>query len=255
MLFIDNKYTKIYNLIIQRGKNRVIEGYTEKHHIIPKSLGGDNSEDNLVRLTAREHFICHLLLTKMTTGKDRRKMVYAAHFLARTSSGGAHGERLFKVNSRLYEKLSIEQADMARIAQQSRTLSDETKRKISIAHKGRIVSAETRMRLSKTNTGRKHSELAKLNISIARKNGKKADNIKCEHCGVFVDPGNYGQWHGDNCHLVSTKDRSLTSEQKAKIGAANRGRVLAKTQCPHCNKFADGGNYTRWHGDNCKHKE
>ena len=39
--------------------------YTEKHHIIPRSLGGSNDIDNLVRLTAKQHFICHKLLTKM----------------------------------------------------------------------------------------------------------------------------------------------------------------------------------------------
>jgi hypothetical protein len=68
MLFIDNKYTHTYYKIIERSKSRIIPYYTEKHHIIPKSLGGSNKKDNLALLTAREHFICHLLLTKMTSG-------------------------------------------------------------------------------------------------------------------------------------------------------------------------------------------
>jgi hypothetical protein len=77
MLFINNKYTKIYYQIINRAKDRDISGYTEKHHIIPKSLGGKNHSDNLVKLTAREHFICHTLLTKMVEGKRRQKMIHA----------------------------------------------------------------------------------------------------------------------------------------------------------------------------------
>lgn len=58
-------YHRIYiNIIINR-KNNAINGYTETHHIIPRCLNGSNYKQNLVDLTAREHFICHLLLTKM----------------------------------------------------------------------------------------------------------------------------------------------------------------------------------------------
>lgn len=42
-----------------------VEGYSELHHILPRSLGGDDTKQNLVRLTAREHFICHLLLVRI----------------------------------------------------------------------------------------------------------------------------------------------------------------------------------------------
>lgn len=64
-MFKDNKYTKTYNEIIAKARLRRIQvGYTEKHHVIPKSLGGRNGH-NLVRLTVREHFICHWLLIRM----------------------------------------------------------------------------------------------------------------------------------------------------------------------------------------------
>ncbi len=78
-MYLTNKYTKWYNNIILTAKARSLLkiGYSEKHHIIPKSLGGNNSKDNIVALTAREHYVCHLLLPKMTTGKDRNKMAYA----------------------------------------------------------------------------------------------------------------------------------------------------------------------------------
>ena len=59
-------YKEIYDKIVQnRLLNPVLNDYTECHHIIPKSLGGTNDKNNLVELLAREHFICHLLLTKM----------------------------------------------------------------------------------------------------------------------------------------------------------------------------------------------
>ena len=58
-------YQKIYNQIVEKAKNRMLEGYKEKHHIIPKCLGGNNDKDNLVELTAREHFLCHMLLCEI----------------------------------------------------------------------------------------------------------------------------------------------------------------------------------------------
>ena len=80
MSFIENKYSKWYWNIIEKSKKRIlpIDMYKEKHHIIPRSLGGSNLKENLIELTAKEHFICHLLLIKMVNGKDRYRMVYAA---------------------------------------------------------------------------------------------------------------------------------------------------------------------------------
>lgn len=78
-MFIKNKYYKIYIAIIERAKNRTIDEYCEKHHIIPKALGGSNDRSNLVHLTAREHFICHRLLIKITQGKDKEAMCFAAN--------------------------------------------------------------------------------------------------------------------------------------------------------------------------------
>jgi|14BtaG_2_1085337.scaffolds.fasta_scaffold00177_6 hypothetical protein len=58
-------YHQRYRKLIDHYKSIVCEGYTERHHIIPKCMGGDNSEDNLVDLPAKAHYIAHLLLTKM----------------------------------------------------------------------------------------------------------------------------------------------------------------------------------------------
>jgi hypothetical protein len=76
-MFKENKYTKYYYNIVSKAMSRHLNGYTEKHHIIPKSLGGTNNIDNLVSLTAREHYLCHLLLVKMTEGESYHKMLYA----------------------------------------------------------------------------------------------------------------------------------------------------------------------------------
>ena len=58
-------YNKIYNDLVSRAKTRVLNCYKERHHVIPRCMGGTDDKDNLVDLTAREHFIAHWLLTKM----------------------------------------------------------------------------------------------------------------------------------------------------------------------------------------------
>ena len=70
-------YEKIYYSIINKAKNRMLNEYMEKHHIVPRSLGGNNKKENIVSLTAREHFICHWLLWKFTKGKNKIKMGHA----------------------------------------------------------------------------------------------------------------------------------------------------------------------------------
>jgi hypothetical protein len=58
-------YTKHYNLLIERAKSREITGYVEKHHIVPKCMGGNNDKSNIVKLTPEEHYVAHQLLVKM----------------------------------------------------------------------------------------------------------------------------------------------------------------------------------------------
>jgi hypothetical protein len=71
-------YKKIYDNIVNFRKHNAFDGYVESHHIIPKCLGGDDSSDNLVNLSAKEHFICHLLLTKIyRNDKSYSKLIHA----------------------------------------------------------------------------------------------------------------------------------------------------------------------------------
>lgn len=60
-------YNKIYNNLIQKRIDNPVgsDTYSEKHHIIPRCMGGDDSKDNLVQLTPEEHFLAHKLLCKI----------------------------------------------------------------------------------------------------------------------------------------------------------------------------------------------
>ena len=99
-MFIDNKYTKWYNNIVNNAAARETIGYVEKHHIIPTSLGGNNSRSNKVALLPREHYICHLLLTKMTIGQDKYKMAFALSMMNKVRN---IGEGRYIPANRLYE--------------------------------------------------------------------------------------------------------------------------------------------------------
>lgn len=96
-------YKKIYDKIIIKAQGRILDGeYYETHHILPKSLGGNDSKENLVKLTAREHFICHFLLAKMysTESFEWYKMNHAFLIMKAYS---LNQNRYF--NSHLYESL------------------------------------------------------------------------------------------------------------------------------------------------------
>jgi hypothetical protein len=97
------KYEKIYNNIIQnRLQNPPLIGYTENHHIIPRSLGGNDSKENIVTLTAREHFLCHYLLAKMYP-KDTIEWYKMNHAFLMMKYTSRNQTRYF--NSKLYEAL------------------------------------------------------------------------------------------------------------------------------------------------------
>lgn len=80
--------------------------YIEHHHITPRSLGGTDEDENIVKLTAREHFICHWLLVKMyKKGSIERKKMLCAFWKMKQSPAKTHKRYL---NSRAYAKLKIE---------------------------------------------------------------------------------------------------------------------------------------------------
>lgn len=100
-----SKYTTWYLGIVSRALGRVVEGYTERHHILPKSLGlgGEKDEDNIVRLTAREHFVCHMLLTKVfRDAEHRRKMRHAFRMIS-----NAHNRHHQRHTSRQHTRLGM----------------------------------------------------------------------------------------------------------------------------------------------------
>jgi len=104
-LFIQNKYLTWYNSIINNATVRDLDSgvYYEQHHILPKCICPELAKEssNLVSLTAKEHYICHHLLTKFTVAPLKQKMNFAFHWFI-TSNCPNHN-RKFKISSTVYE--------------------------------------------------------------------------------------------------------------------------------------------------------
>ena len=182
MIFINNKYTKTYYAIVDRANTRTLDCYTEKHHIIPKSLGGSNRPDNLSVLTAREHFICHMLLIKMTTGPAKRKMQLAVSKMLSTSKNQSR----YKVTARTYEYIR-KQCSEANSGKNNpnygKKHSAETRKKMGDkvrAHNAKYGThkhtEEAKKKISESKMGYKHSKEAKDRMSKTRKGRPGQDN-------------------------------------------------------------------------------
>ena len=134
-MYLSNKYTIVYNNIINRAKARVLDEYSEKHHIIPRCLGGTDKKENLVRLTAREHFICHRLLVKMVEGKAVFQMMKAVHIMTMQNKSQIR----YTVTSKIFEKIKIDAAKAMSILTKGKPKhNEETKKKMSINAKGKV---------------------------------------------------------------------------------------------------------------------
>ena len=180
-----------YNLISSRQLLDRVKGggiYYESHHILPKSLGGDNNKENLVLLTFKEHFIAHLLLSKMYDGEIKRKMCYA---LWRMSKGSSKHERI--VSASQYKICR----EAEREAKKNHVVSEQTRLKISLgnkgkkrtpemieAHRNRIIgtthttSEETKEKIRNSNLGQKRSPECVENNRKARLGKRQSEESK-----------------------------------------------------------------------------
>lgn len=190
--FIENKYSGWYRSICERSHKRDSHiDQIHRHHVVPKciwpkDLPGRDDPSNIVSLTAREHFVCHWLLTKMVSNETDLKKLN--HALGRMNSNKslssrqyqrcqiAHRQAMMGVNHWCYgKKQSLEHVEKRmknRRSTKGRPLSEEHKRKLSAALTGRKLSKEHREKMSRNRTkekhpmwGRRHTDETKRKIS------------------------------------------------------------------------------------------
>ncbi len=175
-------YLKIYYDIILNAKHRglnkkKLDGYFEKHHIIPKCYFKSKKiasyKENMVLLTGREHFLCHQLLWLANKSDDR--LLYAYNKMS------------------MRNKLSSKQCEILKKAFSERC---------SKMHKGKIVSSETKLRMSENHAdingnknpmfgthraginaphfGRAHSEETKTKLSLLASGRKWTEETRAK---------------------------------------------------------------------------
>lgn len=201
-------HTDVYLAIVQRAKERKPEGYIEWHHIVPKCMDGSNDATNIVALTAREHFVCHLLLIRMAPAEYRAKLVYAAWQQSRPSKN-----KTVKVTNRVYaylrEQMSISYTGRKRApfseewkANMSKRATGEKNNMFGKKHRTESIdkmSASKKGKYTGENAGffgKTHTDEWKLRKAEHNRNRPK---VLCPHCNKLFDVGMANRWHLDKC--------------------------------------------------------
>jgi hypothetical protein len=216
--FLNNKYKLWYKAIIQKAVNERREYDSlkhERHHALPKCFGGTEDSNNYITLTFKEHYICHLLLTRFTIGKDKMKMSFALHTFFHFN----HNRSLKILRGRLYETHKEYFIEACR-EKDAWTKPEIFKFKHAIT-KEEYIGTRAEFR--------KHSMLSSQEIynlltkdskmfhakqwgvyrndiqaySFDKKRIRKPSMRKeCQHCKKQIDPLNYAKYHGDKCKLI-----------------------------------------------------
>jgi len=170
-------YKKHYDLLIEKAKNRlVLEGYKEKHHIVPKCMGGDNNSLNIAVLTAREHYVAHWLLHKIYP--ENANLIYVFNFMI-----NGNRKKYLKLSSKEYEKIKL--------------LISETRKKFK-------YTSESKLKISNSQKQR-----YKLNPKIHPQLGKHRTIDEKEKSSESMK-----KWHKTHTHKMLNKKHKNESKIK-----------------------------------------
>jgi hypothetical protein len=224
-------YARIYDILINSAKQREsVIGYTEMHHIKPLCLGGSNKNENLVRLTAKEHYVAHHLLWKI---HKSGKLAHA--WFCMVGRIGDNQDRF--ITATHYNNARLAHVNHMKEAMQG----------AGNHFYGKKHTQETKDKISKANTGNKRpqkeidrfQEWAKLPRSeehkskIGRKGLAMLQNIHTlEIIRDFPEDYDPEIW---------VNPKKITPDKQYK--------------CEHCSMITSNSNIKRWHNDKCKHKK
>lgn len=174
-------YKKIYDKLVEtrvklRGRNKKRGDGLNRHHILPKCLGGEDNLDNYVLFTFKEHIVAHHLLTKIYPDNNKLKYAYLRMIQSSKSDRKENtykvsscGEKIaYKLNLTELEELRKISVDVLRESNLGRKLSEDVKEKLRKAHLGKKASKETKELLSQIRTGHDVSDSTRKKISEAR---------------------------------------------------------------------------------------
>ena len=232
-MFLDNKYTRIYFQLVEHGKHSCEDNITEKHHIIPRSLGGSDTTDNTVEFTPRQHYVAHRLLTKMCEGEMKSKMTFALHTFFHFN----HYRRL-NFTSRQYEyhKRAFAEAcknrapwyktDLFKFKHMD-TQEEFVGTRREFINYSKLSEQEANFLFKAAGDDSLPTRWIKgwgvwvdslgdwsYNKVIKRPPAKR---VMCEHCSASVSKANYTRWHGPNCKSIDYEGHYERTRQVAGI--------------------------------------
>jgi len=256
-----NRYIKL--IIYYRIRPIDTSKYFEEHHILPRSMGGLNTSDNLINLTARAHFLSHYLLWKSYRNK---KTAYAFKCMSNFVKT-KNGKKVRYLNSRLFEKFVISskkyfigknhplygklksvesiQKQKLKMLGKKQSLEHINKRKKSLnsyyennpniphGFSGRRHSVETKIRMSQIHSGKKKTKQHVEKMKLRPQNNLK---IECVHCHKIGEYKNMKRWHFDFC-----KENPNKKQKNSELISCDKCGIVSK-KTP---------NFYRYHLNNC----
>ena len=208
----------IQNILDNRGRFACGDEYHERHHIIPKCMGGTNNKDNLIDLYAREHFEAHRLLA--LENPENEKLIYAWRMMTVVKD---KSQERYIVTAEEYEEAKIAfskiQSEVMKIAWKDA----EKKKRHSELMKEKYSNPENNPMYGRRGEdnplyGKHRSEetIEKIRKTAQErcKNPEYLEKVSKTQKERYQNPENnpmFGKHH--------------TDETKRKIGDANRGHV------------------------------
>jgi len=235
----NQKYRGHYERLISRAKDRVIEGYSEKHHIIPRCLGGLDEDDNYARLTGEEHYTAHLLLIKLFPKNP--KIVYAANFMTIHDKEG-------RINNKRYGWLKRKISEAKRSPENLAHL-----KRLSDLNAERGCSEETRLKHSMN--GKLPFRLETLKLNSEKRKGTTASLEHCAKISESLKGHDVSEETKDkirkSCSTpenkeisrqngLKNKDRKHKEETKLKMSITRTGKRKPPRSASHCEKLSLG---------------
>ena len=219
-------YAAHYKRLTERAATRTLTGYTERHHIIPRCLGGGDYAENLVYLTAEEHYVAHQLLVKINPGHVG--LMWAALRLSRKSTGN-------KAYGWLRRALSEKKRGSKRPP-----FSAEWRANIGNAHRGKKIPKEVVAKMLASRGYKpmpEHQKVALVAINSGNKYclGRKYSPESIKKMSESARRRGFSQEHREKLNAAHRRFRGipLSAEHREKIGAAQRGKPKGKRDGRH----------------------
>lgn len=250
-------YKKHYEMLIERSRLRTLTGYCEKHHIIPKCLGGSDEPCNIAILTPEEHFLAHQLLVKMYPHSP--PLINAAIIMSTHHTTMRANNKLFgwlrRRASEARKQWTAENGHPKGML--GKRHKDETKKKISTTCK-KILSESIGVKVYAYHLdGTFYKEFTTLtecaaDLKTSTSNVKYTAAGKFKYCKEKLLRYEYSEKilpYTKPEHPLKGKAKSAKHKESLSLS-----KKQSRARCIHCGVESSNSAITRYHNNNCKFK-